>query len=805
MASAWELWQQDTPDNLRQQDVPVDSASVVEADEEDDVFDMLDSQAHAEDDHPAAQAALQSGSEPEAAPAAAARLQQHAGVNADQAQFDHSQSHSQWPAQAAVHEDFPRASERHTSVTVSPALSGEPTTRQDMTAEGASAATELLLQQRGYADADDPAEVSSAHAGSQDVGLSGEFTAVAEHTAESSAAHQLINQTSTAEPVQEQAWYDETDRGGHRGGHNRPSAQAADAEPMHNHDGGQAAAHSLRDTHSPEASLQQPRSVASASRATSAGSSPHRAFGSAMALSAQGNATHPSPYGAAPPASNRDEQHAAATVSPAASAGHGQASGDFAALDRAPDEAPTESLHAHKQAGPPAPQPAGSGDADSVEPRFVTLSGPPSGFAAMLTDSMAASTPGQEFAASPTRYSVDAAHAASGSLSASGPDPEHAAPSRQYRDESGAQEGDVGDVGGAQDAAGALATALQSATEAVAHVPAAPAPPPALRVTSPTTGSGDGAGRGDDAGTPNRAAAPGAAEPASQTDRTPNGSTSGRRGGLFGLLGRRRGGAGAVGAPDSPALTLVAADAVDSAVLDAARAFADGMGIGEGAATGEADVSRELLRLNALRAQTERAHAEAARDADAVQTELEEARRQCSSERSAAVSAQNEATQAREHLAALHSLFMRALQDVVLLQLRCEHARCAQSIEPALRKSDNASQQYADRISTHVTSYTAREQCKWDPVASCPTLQHSAGVYCRRDSAKAQAQLRASHQLDQHEADAPVTPPTADTDGADLRQRACKAEECLAEARARGDALDQRLQQARRLCSAATL
>lgn len=301
----------------------------------------------------------------------------------------------------------------------------------------------------------------------------------------------------------------------------------------------------------------------------------------------------------------------------------------------------------------------------------------------MLTDSVATSTPGQEIGVSPTRRSADIAVApAERKHSASALEFPSATVSTQPAHESVVQFGrDSGQGSSATNAADALAAALQSAAEVVAETP----PPPAhYRPGTAVAGSSGAltpaAVHEEDESAAAAEVATAHADPQAQAQDTVDaGGGAIRRGGLFGLLGRRRGGAASAASPDSPAREDVPADAVDAAVLDAARALVSRGGASAAHANADtAEIARELVRLDALRAQTERAGAEHAREAHDLHAELEAAKRNCANERAAAVAARDEATQAGEHMAALHGLFIRALQDVVLLQLRCDAARCAE-------------------------------------------------------------------------------------------------------------------------------
>ena len=329
------------------------------------------------------------------------------------------------------------------------------------------------------------------------------------------------------------------------------------------------------------------------------------------------------------------------------------------------DDGSAAAAQAAAAAGPPAPLPAPARDAqeaaEATESRrsFVTLSGPPSGYAALLTD------PSLQYdaaTASPMRLTQQSAHSsdrdASAPLPVSSPPPASAAGSER-----------------AEWSAPSLSEALHSAEHAVQQTPApADSPAGAVRPLHAVGSSARSATR-----------EPSSPQPAGSSDPAPAATQDANRSrgrGLFGLLGRRRNNTDGA-APDSGAQTPVARGAVASPLLQFAKDLAAGTAVATGAHTADVtagDVARELLRLEALRMQDAAQRDTMSQQLEQLQAEAEHTAGELRTVQQDAQAAQEQSAAATQDLSSLHALFVQALQDIVVLRTQQSQPRCVHQV-----------------------------------------------------------------------------------------------------------------------------
>jgi hypothetical protein len=305
--------------------------------------------------------------------------------------------------------------------------------------------------------------------------------------------------------------------------------------------------------------------------------------------------------------------------------------------------------------GPPAPSAASIKDSRT----FVSLSGPPSGTAALLSEVVATGNlpPGGQSAMQ--RGGSDAiTHTSSGAagewlhVQTVCGKPSEVTGGRSSIDGLKAEWLHVHTVQGeAPMATGsgvdAFKAALRSAQRAVNSEPAIAT---AMQPLSPTPRS-----------PPQPQAAPVELSP-SEHKAPPR-----RRGGLFGLLAGRSSAVDAQNA--SPRADMVVdSHAVATSILEAARAQAASTATKDTDTPGPPQVAAELLRLEGLRKQLARmadvAVAEAAQLRDGQQQLLSEV----AAAQEACSAAREERDCAREHVMDTHRCLLRALQDVVILR-----------------------------------------------------------------------------------------------------------------------------------------
>jgi hypothetical protein len=324
-----------------------------------------------------------------------------------------------------------------------------------------------------------------------------------------------------------------------------------------------------------------------------------------------GLATGPSPaFGGVKPVGYAESR-------PDADVSNGGASAGITATDAGAQVATsgTEAL----SPGPPAPPlPPVVCETDRS---LVSLSGPASGFAAMLTEPRTAP---------------------------------HAYLDRGGSTKCSPREGiwGVGNEGGAmggEGPSGLLVTALRSASAVCPTDSSLHGHAEAAEVHLPSVGEAQAQPTG-----PSRHSSPASKRP---------------EGGFFGLLGRRR------ERPASP----MATGAPSPSILNLARSMASGAPrwgahLGDPSAT---DVAAELLRLEQLRLQNEQGHAGLRGEVEALREGEEDLQAELVAIQGAYTALRAERDDAHEQLEDLHRLFVRSLQDVVLLQLQRNHHGCA--------------------------------------------------------------------------------------------------------------------------------
>ena len=353
-------------------------------------------------------------------------------------------------------------------------------------------------------------------------------------------------------------------------------------------------------------------------------------------------------------------------------------------------------------AGPPVPE----GDQHTEQPlserAFVSLSGPPSGFAAMLTQSQAEAAQQRRCESSDATPMSRSGHHHTHELDVGDAQSCMQQPAWHAQGSAVATTTHVADEAAAfADPSQALAAALHSAHEAVAHSAdadsaaacrvraSAPQPPdaPMAAFKAPP------APRSDRSGTlhsePSSPSKQQAASPraASASDAHSSGAVK-RRGGILGLLTRRRDNADSGNSAAAQAAAPPLEDRpIDAAVLQAAEQLAHeqptggqdtpSASVGGGDAAQAAQrIASELLRIHALRTQQAAAHEAAQRDAETLRSEVQAARREVAAARDAGGAARRERDTAIENLASLHQMFIRALQDVVVLRSHAQSSRC---------------------------------------------------------------------------------------------------------------------------------
>lgn len=331
-----------------------------------------------------------------------------------------------------------------------------------------------------------------------------------------------------------------------------------------------------------------------------------------------------------------------------------------------------QALHDPRSPGPPAPQAAPvqhAAEATASTKSYVTLSGPPSGYAALLTDpdlhNAAASTAPPLRDTQGRRYSSDADAIAPLPVSS----PAHTS-------------ADANEHG--SEACPSLAVALRSAEDAVQQAEASASTPTAQPLASDTSAIEQAEGAATPAaGSPHapgsQAADPQATDPQAASVATLNPDSGRARGrGLFGLLGRRRGNTDVSDAPQSGAGTPVPGN-IAAPLLQFAKDIAAGKACADAssdAAFTAADVAQELLRLEALHSQEAAQRDAMARQLEHLQVESQQRADELRTARQDAQTADEHRESASAHLSALHLMFVQALQDVVMLRTQAAQSRC---------------------------------------------------------------------------------------------------------------------------------